>query len=90
MISLKPFFAIALLALLTSCKRPEEVPTVPEPAPSSPSTSPTPPESSSPGQSPAVTASSAAAAAPECKDIEKTKPNTCQPAANGLQKTPSN
>jgi hypothetical protein len=32
---------------------------------------------------PATTASSAAASAPECKDIEKADPGTCQPAGAG-------
>jgi hypothetical protein len=34
-------------------------------------------------ESPATTASSAAASAPECKDIEKADPGTCQPAGAG-------
>jgi hypothetical protein len=35
------------------------------------------------GESPAVTASSAAAAAPECKDLKETDPAACQPSATG-------
>lgn len=31
------------------------------------------------GETPSVTASSAAASAPECKDIEKADPKTCHP-----------
>jgi hypothetical protein len=48
-------------------------------APSAPPAVAAPEPGSASGESPTVTASSAAASAPECKDLEKTDPKTCDP-----------
>jgi len=45
-----------------------------------PPTTGAPEPGSASGESPAVTAATAAATAPECKDLEKTDPKTCDPA----------
>jgi len=53
------------------------------PPPAATSAPAAPEPGSASGESPAVTASSAAAAAPECKDLAKADPKTCQPGATG-------
>jgi hypothetical protein len=80
----------ALLAAIMGCGGPQS--SEPEPATTSPSAAAgAPPTTTNPGptppangaEPPAETAASAAAAAPECKDLEKAAPNTCEPEASG-------
>lgn len=82
-------FGLALCLTFTGCAREEREAVTLEPGATAASASGGTTISSNPdpaaasGESPAVTASSAAASAPECKDLKEADPATCQPAATG-------
>jgi hypothetical protein len=66
---------VAVAIGVTACGDWKQSQTAHEPVPAAASPEP----GSASGESPAVTASSAAAAAPECKDLEKADPKSCDP-----------
>jgi hypothetical protein len=73
-------FGSALATVLVACGDAQQAATTQPATTSTPvAASPSPEPGSASGESPEVTASSAAASAPECKDLEKADPKTCHP-----------
>jgi hypothetical protein len=74
---------LALAVTLTGCGSEHREAATLEPSQNTTTISSNPDPAAASRESPEVTASSAAAAAPECKDLKKADPATCEPSAKG-------
>jgi hypothetical protein len=74
---------LALALTLGGCGSEDREAATLEPSRNSTTISSNPDPAAASGEAPEVTASSAAAAAPECKDMKEADPATCQPSATG-------